>query len=160
MEKRLTVIYHLIPTRIMLDSHEKELVEQAELAAGNAYAPYSGFKVGAAVRLTNGLTITGNNQENAAFPSSICAEQVAIAYARANYPGTAIVMIAIVASTANGTITDPVTPCGNCRQVLLEVEQSGEKPIVMLCAGKEKTLRFTSIQSLMPLSFSEKYLKM
>ena len=102
-----------------------ELVEKAMEAAGNAYAPYSKYQVGAAVLLENGKIYTGNNQENAAYPSGMCAERVAIFYAGAQNPDVPVVSIAIAAYSEGKFQEEPVTPCGGCRQVLYEKELQG-----------------------------------
>src|ERR1035437_1956912 len=108
-----------------IPTEDLKLLKEAEKAMHNAYAPYSEFIVGAAVLLENGKLVTGNNQENAAYPSGICAERVAIFYACAQYPKVAVKTIAIICDTKTN---EPVTPCGACRQVIAEYEQlSGKK---------------------------------
>ena len=99
---------------------EKKLIEAAKQATKNAYARYSNFKVGAALLLENGEVITGNNQENAAYPSGTCAERTAVFFANANYPDQTIIAIAVAAHHNGGFTKDVVTPCGACRQVLWE----------------------------------------
>ena len=138
---------------------EKKLIEAAKQATKNAYARYSNFKVGAALLLENGKTITGNNQENAAYPSGTCAERTAVFFANANYPDQRVVAIA-VAAYHNGKITDDViTPCGTCRQVLLEVETRYESPMKILMYSDERIYVVNSIKSLLPLSFGDEMLK-
>lgn len=129
------------------------LVEKATDAARNAYAPYSGYHVGAAVLLENGEIFTGNNQENAAYPSGLCAERVAIFFAGSQYPGIPVTSIAITA-IRNGLIqTDPVSPCGGCRQVLTEKESEGNKPMEVILYGTEKIQVIGSATDLLPLPF-------
>jgi cytidine deaminase len=138
---------------------EKKLIEAAKQATKNAYARYSNFKVGAALLLENGKTITGNNQENAAYPSGTCAERTAVFFANANYPDQRVVAIA-VAAYHNGKFTDDViTPCGACRQVLLEVETRYESPMKILMYSDERIYVVNSIKSLLPLSFGDEMLK-
>ncbi len=135
-----------------------ELYERAIDATKDAYAPYSNFQVGAALMLTNGKIVTGNNQENAAYPSGLCAERVALFYANAKYPGVSVRTLAIVAMV-NGKLKKGISPCGACRQVMLETEERGDMPIRILLCGKETALIVPSVKVLLPLAFSEKDLK-
>ncbi|MDR1742868.1 MAG: cytidine deaminase [Dysgonamonadaceae bacterium] len=138
---------------------EKKLINEAKRVALNAYAPYSKFKVGAAVLLENGQIVIGNNQENAAYPSGLCAERTAIFYANANFPDQKVEAIAI-AACCNGEYTkEVVTPCGSCRQVLLEVENRFKKPFKILMYSHECVYVANSIRDLLPLSFGEEMLK-
>jgi len=134
------------------------LLKKAREAAENAYAPYSEFFVGAAVLLENGEIITGNNQENAAYPSGLCAERVALFYASANFPETAVKKIAITALSKDGRIVKQVTPCGACRQVLLEVESKFKKSVEIILDG-EKILIFDGVENLLPFGFRPVSLK-
>lgn len=137
---------------------EKKLIEAAKSATFDAYAPYSCFKVGAAVLLGNGQIIAGNNQENAAYPSGLCAERTAIFFANANFPREKVLMLA-VAAHHNGEFTkEPITPCGACRQVLLEVENRYASPIKVLMYGDEQVYAVDSAKDLLPLSFGEEML--
>ncbi|HUI33385.1 MAG: cytidine deaminase [Dysgonamonadaceae bacterium] len=138
---------------------EKKLIDAAKQATFNAYAPYSKFHVGAALQLENGKIITGNNQENAAYPSGLCAERTAVFYANAQYPDQKIKAIA-VAAYYNGDFTnDLVSPCGSCRQVLLEVESRYNSPVKILMYNKNNEVYVAeSMSSLMPLSFDKKAL--
>ena len=129
------------------------LVHSAVEAAGDAYAPYSGFRVGAAVLLENGEVIPGNNQENAAYPSGLCAERVALFFAGSRYPGVAVTAIAITALRDGSVQEEPVTPCGACRQVLYETELTGGKPIDVILHGKRRTLLIQGAADLLPLPF-------
>ncbi len=151
---------------ISLDVFEKEtglpaedlkLLKEAEKAAEEAYAPYSQFKVGAAILLDNGKIISGNNQENAAYPSGICAERVAIFYAMAQNKSATIKSIAI---SCRSNSKDPVTPCGACRQVIAEYEQrQGKKIRLIMGIPKAKTYVAQGIESLLPFMFGAKELK-
>lgn len=139
---------------------EKKLIDAAKQATSNAYAPYSKFHVGAALQLENGKIITGNNQENAAYPSGMCAERTAVFYANAQYPDQKIEAIA-VAAHYNGDFTEDITsPCGSCRQVLLEVESRFDSPVKILMYNKKGEIYVAeSMSSLMPLSFDKKALE-
>jgi cytidine deaminase len=132
---------------------DSALLREAIEATKNAYAPYSKFNVGAAVLLDNGEIIHGSNQENAAYPSGLCAERVALFYANSRYPNVAIKAIAIN-STVNGKENnDPVYPCGDCRQVLLECENRFGKPIKVIMGSASKIQVVHSIKDLLPLCF-------
>ena len=138
---------------------EKKLIEAAKQATKNAYARYSNFKVGAALLLENGEVITGNNQENAAYPSGTCAERTAVFFANANYPDQTIIAIAVAAYHNGGFTQDVVTPCGSCRQVLLEAENRYNTPVKILMYSDNKVYVANSIKSLLPLSFGDEMLK-
>lgn len=136
------------------------LMEQAIAARANAYAPYSSFQVGAAVLLENGSVVLGNNQENAAYPSGLCAERVAVFHAAANYPNVPIKAIAISASDKNIPTTTPASSCGNCRQAMAEYEQKQQQPISLLCMGASgEVILVDSVLSLLPFAFSSEFLK-
>ena len=139
-----------------LTDAERSLVEQAIEATNRSYAPYSNFHVGAAILLKNGTTIMGCNQENAAFPSGICAERSAIFAAGAQYPDQPVIMLAIAARNEKGELQeDPVSPCGPCRQVIIETETRFKQPVRILLYGKKYIYVVDGIQQLMPLSFTE-----
>lgn len=138
---------------------EKKLIAAAKHATEKSYAPYSNFKVGAALLLENGEIVTGNNQENAAYPSGLCAERVTIFYANSVYPDQKIEAIAI-AAWANNTFTkDAITPCGGCRQVLLEAENRFSAPMRILMYSEEGIYVVNTIKTLLPLSFGDEQLK-
>lgn len=136
-----------------LPDEERELVARAIEATGHAYAKYSNFRVGAAIRLSDGAILIGANQENAAFPSGLCAERTAIFAAQAQYPEESIEMLAIAARNENGFLRNPVTPCGSCRQVMLEVEDRYQRPMKVLLYGTDGVYVINSAKDLMPLSF-------
>ena len=142
-----------------LNSDDKELVFAARETALNAYAPYSRFRVGAAVRLESGTIIRGTNVENAAFPSGICAERSALSNSVSNHYNDKPVAMAIAAMTEDGLTFDPVPPCGNCRQVIAEEESRTGSQIRIILSGKNKTMVIDSISSLLPLQFNKKNLK-
>jgi cytidine deaminase len=137
-----------------LESQDLELLKSARKVSENAYAPYSGFKVGAAVRLKSGVIITGTNVENAAFPSGICAERSALSNAASNHPGDFPVALAIAASSDKIFTRNPVAPCGNCRQVIAEAEYRSKNPVRIILAGTDKILIIAKIDDLLPLQFS------
>lgn len=138
-----------------LSSEEQNLVQTACRATQNSYAPYSKFHVGAAVLLQNGKIVIGANQENAAFPSGLCAERTAIFAAQANYPGQPIKILAIAASDSRGLRDKPVSPCGSCRQVILQIEERYKSPIEILLYGNSGIYRVKSVKDILPLSFTD-----
>lgn len=139
---------------------EAELLREARVALTRAYAPYSQFRVGAALRLSDHRIITGNNQENAAFPSGLCAERVAFFSASALYPGHTIEAVAIVAATQRFDMNQPVAPCGACRQVMLEYEMNQNQPITVILQGETgKILRIEGVRQLLPFFFHESGLR-
>ena len=136
-----------------LSVDERELVEAAIKATDNSYAKYSHFHVGAALRLADGSIVIGANQENAAFPSGLCAERSAIFAAQSQKPHEAITMLAIAARNSNGLMPDPISPCGACRQVMLEMEDRYQRPLEVLLYGTRGIYRVQSVKDLMPLIF-------
>ena len=139
-----------------LTPEERSLIEQAIEGTNRSYSPYSLFHVGAALKLQNGVTYIGCNQENAAFPAGICAERSAIFAAGAQYPDQPVIMLAIAARSREGEFTkEPVSPCGTCRQVLIETETRFQHPIRILLYGQRCVYILDSIKQLMPLSFTE-----
>jgi len=141
-----------------LGKEEQLLVKEAMKASRHAYAPYSHFSVGAALKLDTGEVITGNNRENASFPSGACAEHTAIAYAGANYPGSAIISIAICARKGKDFTDIPVSPCGKCRQVISEEEDRSGRKIKIILYGKSGIYVIKGIENLLPLHFSSSVL--
>ncbi len=137
----------------------QNLMKAAIAARENAYAPYSKFKVGTAILLEEGQIITGNNQENAAYPSGLCAERVAIFHAGSNYPDAKITTMALSAQSDNHILRVPTPPCGSCRQVIAEYELKQEEPIAIYFMGeKGKVVKVDSIKALLPLIFDQSYL--
>ena len=131
----------------------RQLVEKAKAMTCNSYSPYSGFRVGAALLLDNGEILGGTNQENAAYPSGLCAERTAMFDANANYPDVPVRALA-VACYANGHFTDePGSPCGSCRQSLLETEHRFGKDIPVILYGEKHTIVFESVRSTLPYCF-------
>jgi cytidine deaminase len=140
------------------DSSLRKLVESARKATQTSYAPYSGYNVGAAVLLENGQIVTGSNQENAAYPSGLCAERTALFYANAQYPDSPVVAVAITAFNKGDYSEEVCTPCGSCRQVFAEIEMRYGKPVRIIMCGKNDIYEVDSIQSLLPLSFGKESL--
>jgi len=143
-----------------LNQDDRMLLEHAIEAVNSAYAPYSQYYVGAAVLLENGKIFIGNNQENVAYPSGLCAERVAVFAAAANYPDVPVKAVAITARADNFKISAPVTPCGSCRQALAEYERLYKNRIRTILMGETgKILIVESIGDILPLMFHAEELK-
>jgi cytidine deaminase len=140
-----------------LSGEEKQWMDTAIAVAEQAYAPYSGFRVGAVAVLANGTLVTGNNQENVAYPSGLCAERVALFSAAARYPDIPVAALVLVA-VRDGVVQQQIAPCGACRQVLLETEQRFKHPVRILLCGSEKVRSVDSAASLLPLAFGKESL--
>ncbi|MDD4489010.1 MAG: cytidine deaminase [Paludibacter sp.] len=142
-----------------LEPEIQVLINKAKEQINNAYAPYSNFYVGAAVLLENGALFVGNNQENAAYPSGLCAERVALFYANAQFPDIPVRAIAIAAYTDTDFLAYPITPCGSCRQAMLESEIRFESPIDIYMYGTECIYHIENAAQLLPLRFEKKSLE-
>ena len=143
-----------------LSAEEQQLVEAAKEATTRSYAPYSHFHVGAAALLANGEIISGTNQENAAYPSGICAERTTLFYANSQHPQQAVKALAIAARTSEGHWTEtPISPCGACRQVMTETENRYEKPMKVLLCSTREVFVIESAKDLLPVSFGSEDLK-
>ena len=158
-DREISIMYREYTNQQELPEEMKHLIDEARMISEKAWSPYSGFCVGAAVKLDNGLIFTGNNQENAAYPSGLCAERTALFYANANYPNVPATAIAISARNVNGMVKEPVKPCGSCRQVLLEAEMRFNHPIKIILDGQNSIFVFEGIDSLLPMSFKPDALK-
>ena len=142
-----------------LPEQDRKLMETAIAAREDAYSPYSNFKVGAAVKMASGEVVIGNNQENASYPSGLCAERVAVFQAAAIYPGVPITTIAISAASMNYEVDRPAAPCGNCRQSISEYEFRQDKPIRLLLMGAiGQIYACNAIADILPLGFNNTYL--
>lgn len=142
-----------------LDQETQSLLTNAHQAARNARAPYSDFQVGAAILLTDGTIVLGNNQENAAYPAGLCAERVAFFAAKANKPDAVIRKVAIVALKMHAGEKNIPAPCGSCRQVMSEYENEQTDPIeVYLTGGTGQILMSKSVDNLLPFKFSSEQL--
>ena len=142
-----------------LSVEDNSLMLAAVAARKKAYAPFSNFQVGAALLLENGTVVTGNNQENASYPSGLCAERVAMFYAGANFPSITIKLIAISATSINHVVDKPAAPCGNCRQSMSEYEVKQKQDIPILMMGETgEVLKCNAIASILPLAFDSSFL--
>jgi len=161
MSKKITISCEIevFDSEKELNEQDKNLLLAAKQIMDNAYAPYSNFFVGAAVLLENGKIITGSNQENAAYPSGLCAERVAIFHASSQYPEQTIKAIAVVAKSGVQILNKPVTPCGSCRQVIAEYETKFSAPIRIIMSGQSGPVYISkSVSDLLPLMFTSKSL--
>ncbi|PKP04469.1 MAG: cytidine deaminase [Bacteroidetes bacterium HGW-Bacteroidetes-6] len=150
----LKITYQVFNNVQELTADDFVLAEYAIKAADTAYAPYSGFHVGASLRLKNGKIVNGSNQENSAYPSGLCAERVALFYAGSQYPDTAIEAMAITARTPGKKLKMIVKPCGACRQVMAETAMRQKSPFRIILIGEDGNgLVFESIADLLPFSF-------
>jgi cytidine deaminase len=139
-----------------LSKSEKEFMNQAIEIRKNAYAPYSKFLVGAAIVLDNGVVLQGSNQENAAYPSGLCAERVVIFYAGANYPNNKIVKLFISATPSDRDSENPIPPCGSCRQSIAEYEIKQDLPIEIYFMGAKGAIyKSDSLKNLLPFMFDK-----
>lgn len=135
------------------------LMQNAIMAREKAYAPYSNFNVGAAILLENGVVVTGNNQENAAYPSGLCAERTAIYYAGAQHPNVKIISMALTAASSKNKTSQPIPPCGACRQAIAEYEIKQESPIEIYFMGEIGAIaKSKSLSNLLPLGFDKSVL--
>lgn len=141
-----------------LEPEIQVLINKAKEQVENAYAPYSQFNVGAAVLLENGALFVGSNQENAAYPSGLCAERVALFYANAQFPDVPVRAIAIAAFSGESFVSSPITPCGSCRQVILESENRFGNKISIYMHGTECINHIEDAGQLLPLKFEKKSL--
>lgn len=142
-----------------LDEDNKKIMNEAIAARKNAYAPYSKFNVGTAILLDNGIVVKGANQENAAYPSGLCAERVAIFYAGANYPEAKILKLFISASPIDRELEEPIPPCGSCRQSIAEYEIKQDVDIEIFFMGAVgKVYKSSSLKNLLPLLFDKNHL--
>lgn len=158
-KKQITIPLEIYNSADQLPKDIQLLMNKAQEAREKAYAPYSRFRVGAAVLLENNEIILGNNQENAAFPSGLCAERVAIFSAGANYPNHKFKAIAISARSEERILAEPIAPCGSCRQSMAEYEQKQKSPIAVYFMGEEGVVyKVDAIADLLPFGFSAEYL--
>jgi len=142
-----------------LSADDQHLIQTAIAATENSYSPYSHFQVGAALRLANGKEVMGANQENAAFPSGLCAERSAIFAAQSNYPDQPVTALAIAARNEHGLMHDPIVPCGACRQVILEIEDRYKQPIRIFLYGTGGVYVINTVKELLPLQFVSESMK-
>ena len=151
--KEIKIAYQEYEQVDQLDPQDRQLAQAAIEAIAGSYAPYSNFNVGAAVLLDDGQVVKGANQENAAYPSGLCAERTALFYAGANMPDKAVVAIAIAAGQNGELCSRPVTPCGACRQVMAQYQLKGGKPMTIILVGKDRIWRFSKVEDILPFIF-------
>lgn len=160
IKKDLSIHIYEVENSHALNETERVLVETSRKMTQRAYAPYSEFYVGAALLLENGEIVTGSNQENGAYPSGLCAERVAVFAASSRYPGIPMKAIAVSARSHLLEMDQPVSPCGACRQVMLEYEVMQKQPLKLLLSKEDgKVLVIEKVSDLLPLSFSGDGLK-
>ena len=155
MEKFILDTEVIVLTYNELNSSQLKLVETAFKACENSYSPYSEFSVGSSLEFEDGEIFQANNQENAAYPSGLCAERVTLFFANANYPDIPVKMLALAAQTGGSYTDGQVAPCGACRQVILETENRFNQPIRILMYGKDDIYIVDSIKALLPLHFDK-----
>ncbi len=151
--KKMQILVYEYDTVSELSEADQKLLLKAREIAGNAYAPYSGFNVGAALLLDNDEIISGSNQENAAFTPGMCAERVALFYANSAFPDLPVKVMAVTASNINGLVEDSVKPCGSCRQAILETEVRFNHAIRIVLDGKKRIQVFEGVENLLPFAF-------
>ncbi len=151
--KEIKIAYQEFDSIEQLETKDRELALAAVEATDLSYAPYSRFNVGAAVMFEDGEIIKGANQENAAYPSGLCAERTALFYASANRPDKAMTAIAIAAAQDGKLCGSPATPCGACRQVMAQYQKKSGRPMVTILVGADRIWRFGKVDDLLPLIF-------
>lgn len=158
-ELKITTTIKVYETAEEMTAINQELLQRAHKATEDAYAPYSNFKVGSAILLENGEILSGSNQENASYPLCLCAERTALSAAASLFPKVAIKSIAVTAKSPTKTITEPISPCGACRQVICEVEQKFGANISVILQGETGLIyELETGKDLMPMSFDAEYL--
>ncbi len=159
MKKEVSIAYKEYASVEEMDEKLQRLIAAAQEASANAYAPYSQFQVGAAALLENGTLVTGSNQENAAYPSGLCAERVTLFHANSSFPQSGVEVLAIVAQNKEGFTTEPITPCGACRQVMLETELRYGQDMTVVLYGTRCIRVLKNAKSFLPFFFGGEELK-
>ena len=152
--QEIHIVYQEYNSIEELNPEDRELAAEAIKAMEGAYAPYSHFHVGAAVRMSNGQIVRGANQENAAFPSGLCAERTAMFAAGARYPDKDMLGIAIAGGVMGRLALEPVTPCGACRQVMAQYQAKSGKPMSVIMISADKVWKFEKVDDILPLIFN------
>jgi len=152
-EQKINISYEEYASIDELNAEDRELAQAAIEGMKGSYAPYSHFNVGAAVRMTNGQIVRGANQENAAFPSGLCAERTAMFAASAKYPGKEMVSLALVGGIYGRITDEPATPCGACRQVMAQYQTRAGKPMSVIMVGAKRVWKFAKVDDILPLIF-------
>lgn len=151
--KEIKISYMEYDSIEQMNPEDRELAQAAINATKHSYAPYSKFNVGAAVMLEDGEIITGSNQENAAYPSGLCAERTAMFYASANRPDKAMTKIAVAAGQEGKLCDSPATPCGACRQVMAQYQTKGGRNMEIILVGGKKIWKFEKVNDILPFIF-------
>lgn len=152
-DKKLVINYQEFSSPAEMSAEDQALIAAALEAQKGSYSPYSHFQVGAALRLENGLVIKGANQENAAYPSGLCAERTALFAAGANYPDVALDTLAIAGSDHGVLCESPASPCGSCRQVMAEYQKKHGKPLKIILVGSKRIRKFWKVEDILPFIF-------
>lgn len=152
-DKKIDITYHEYESLDELSEQDRLLAEEAILAMKGAYAPYSHFHVGAAIRMSNGKIVRGANQENAAFPSGLCAERTAMFSAGAQFPDKDMESLALAGGVMGRLANEPATPCGACRQVMAQYQAKSGKPMSIIMVGASKIWKFNRVDDILPLIF-------
>lgn len=152
-EKDIRISYTEFSSVEELNAEDRELASAAIEAMKGSYAPYSHFNVGAAVRMSNGQIVRGANQENAAFPSGLCAERTAMFAAGAKYPDKDMLSIALAGGVYGRLTAEPATPCGACRQVMAQYQTKSGKPMSVIMIGASRIWKFDRVDDILPLVF-------
>lgn len=159
MEKELNIKYRFYSGKNELSTEDQQLFEAALAARKNSYSPYSNFAVGCALLLSNGQIVSGSNQENAAFPSGLCAERTALFWAAANFPDQIIKKMFVTGAPTNGAAAPATPPCGSCRQSILEYESKQQEPIsIYFSAPDGEIFEISAVRDLLPFSFDGSFL--
>ena len=151
--KQINIAYHEFSSIDELNAEDRELAQAAIEGMKGSYAPYSHFNVGAAVRMSNGQIVRGANQENAAFPSGLCAERTAMFAAGAKYPDKDMCSIALAGGVYGRITEEPATPCGACRQVMAQYQAKAGKPMSVIMVGARRIWKFEKVDDILPLIF-------
>ncbi len=154
IEKEINIKYTEFKDFEELETRDRELVEAAIAAMDSAYAIYSHFHVGAAVRMSSGAIVTGSNQENAAYPSGLCAERTAMFAANAHYPDESMLAIAVAGGVDGKLSSNPASPCGACRQVMAQYQTKAGQPMRVLLVACDHVLVFEKVDDLLPMIFN------
>lgn len=154
METEITIKIKEYSTALEMGNKDQELIDAAKMAMQGSYSPYSEFRVGVALLLSDQTIIQGSNQENAAFPSGLCAERVALFYANSKYPKLSVLKMVIVGGNKGDVTVNPITPCGACRQVMLESSNRQKKTFELLLVGQKKIWQIKDANSLLPLAYN------
>ena len=152
-QREIRISYEEYKTIDEMNPEDRELAAEAIKAMQGAYAPYSHFHVGAAVRMSNGQIVRGANQENAAFPSGLCAERTAMFAAGARYPDKDMLSIALAGGVMGRLGSQPATPCGACRQVMAQYQAKSGKPMSVIMISTERIWKFEKVDDILPLIF-------